>query len=130
MARERLRVSDDTKWEPVVGYSRAVRVGDTVRVSGTTATDDDGAIVAPDDAGRQAAVALENVESALERAGASADDVVRTRTYVEDIEDWRAVGEAHAAVFGDVRPATTLVEVSRLVDEALVEIEAEAVVDE
>ena len=118
-----------TAWEPVVGYSRAVRVGPFVYVAGTTATDAAGAVVAPGDAGRQAEVALQKVGAALERAGASFADVVRTRIYVTDIADWEAVGRAHGAVFGDVRPASTLVEVSALVDPGLVvEIEAEAIV--
>jgi enamine deaminase RidA (YjgF/YER057c/UK114 family) len=128
---DRTTVSSGTEWEPRVGYSRAVRAGDQVHVSGTTATDDTGAIVAPGDPYRQTEVALEIVESALSEAGASLDDVVRTRLYVADIDHWEAIGEAHSEVFGDIRPAASMVEVSRLIDSAaLVEIEATAVVDE
>jgi len=124
-------VTTGTAWEARVGYSRAVRVGDTVHVSGTTATDDDGEVVGRGDPGEQARVALEIVAESLAEAGAELSDVVRTRMYVTDVDDWEAVGDAHAAVFGDVRPATTMVEVSRLVDPALlVEIEAEAIVTE
>lgn len=124
------RVSTGTEWEEQVGYSRAVRVGDVVRVSGTTATDDDGEVLGEDDPYAQARRALANVEGALADAGAGVEDVVRTRLYVTDADDWEAVGQAHGELFGDVRPASTLVEVSRLVDPAmLVEIEAEAVVD-
>ena len=126
----RRTVSTGTEWEPLVGYSRAVRVGDHVHVSGTTATDDDGEIVGEGDVVRQAERALERVAAALESLDASLADVVRTRLYVTDADDWEAVGRVHAAVFGDVRPASTLVEVSRLVDpRLLVEVEATAVVD-
>jgi enamine deaminase RidA (YjgF/YER057c/UK114 family) len=126
---ERRTVESGTEWEAKVGYSRAVRVGDEVRVSGTTATDEDGDVVGEGDPYAQAKQALANVESALDEAGASLDDVVRTRLYVTDVDDWEAVGEAHAEYCGEVRPATTMVEVSALVDPAmLVEIEAEAVV--
>lgn len=126
---QRQTVHTGTPWEPVVGYSRAVRVGDVVHVSGTTATDEDGALVGEGDAGRQAEQILANVGRALERVGAGFSDVVRTRMYVVDASDWEAVGRAHGAVFGDVRPASTLVAVKALVDpRMLVEIEVEAIV--
>ncbi|WP_327050806.1 RidA family protein [Halomicrococcus gelatinilyticus] len=126
---ERQTVQSGTEWESKVGYSRAVRVGDAVEVAGTTATDEDGDVVGEGDPYAQARQALSNVERALDEAGAGLDDVVRTRLYVTDVDHWEAVGEAHAELFGDVRPATTMVEVSALVDPAmLVEIEAEAVV--
>ncbi len=124
----RRSIGTGSSWEGVVGYSRAVRVGDVVHVAGTTAVRD-GHVVAPGDAYRQAQVALEIVVAALAECGASAADVVRTRLYVTDIRDWEAVGRAHGEVFADVRPATTMVQVAALIDpELLVEIEAEAVV--
>lgn len=126
---ERTRVSSGTEWESTVGYARAVQAGSQIHVSGTTATDENGDIVGKGEPYEQTVQALENIERALEETTGSLADVVRTRLYVTDIDDWERIGDAHGAFFGDIRPATTMVEVNRLVDpEMLVEIEAVAIV--
>lgn len=126
---ERQRVPAGTRWDSVVGYSRAVRVGRMVFVSGTTGIDADGEVVGRQDPHAQTAQALANVAAALETLGAGLADVVRTRMFVTNIDDWQEVGRAHGEVFGELRPATSMVEVSRLIaPELLVEIEADAVI--
>jgi len=129
MATVRKNIASGTRWEPVVGYSRAVRVGNAVYVAGTTATDEQGNIVGKGDPYVQTRQALRNIELALTKAGATMKDVVRTRVFVKDIEDWDIVGKAHGEVFGEIRPASTMVQVSGFVDpRMLVEIEVDAVI--
>ena len=125
----RQNISTGTKWEPIIGYSRAVKIGSTIHVSGTTASNSEGELVGIDDSYAQTKQIILNIEAALKQAGASLSDVVRTRIYCTNIDDWEEIGRAHGEYFSEIRPTTAMVEVSRLISpEILVEIEAEAIV--